>query len=189
MIKKFFLIWIGVILLALPSCAAGPSADKAESHSQTSAGSQVSVSSQAPMSGGASSAGPALSSSRAPASSADSSSTLSKTASNIVFREGTAKDGKVILSSSDLTGFYTEDDTFNHSYKMIGFKLKKSAEESFSEETERLAKSEGTLSLWAGEERLNSSTLSDPIIGDTFVLSHLEEDQLDGICKKLKSAD
>lgn len=95
----------------------------------------------------------------------------------------------MILSSSDLIGFNTGDDTFDHSYKMIIFKLKESAEKSFSKETKRLAASEGTLSLWAGNERMDSATLSDPILGDTFVLSHLEEEQFDSICKKLKSAN
>lgn len=202
--RNLALILLGVILLSLSSCAAPPSADKTEN----SSGGQASASSQAPTGGETSSKEPALSSgqaqksgrtapgdripssSRSPASSANSNGTkINQIASDIAFREGTAKDGKAILSSSDLIGFYTGDDTFDHSYKMIGFKLKECAEKSFSEATERLAKSGGTLSLWAGEDRLNSSTLSDPIIGDTFVLSHLEEDQLNSICKKLKSAD
>lgn len=179
MIKKFLLTGFGVILLALSSCAAGSSSDKTanQNDSPVPASSQASADSPAPVSG------------RAPASSANSSSALSKVASNISFREGTGKGGRVLLSASDLTGFYTGDDTFDHSYKMIIFKLTESAEKPFAEETAELAKSEGTISLWAGEERLNSSTLSDAIIGDTFMLSHLEEDDLNSICKKLESTD
>lgn len=110
-----------------------------------------------------------------------------KVAADVCFREGTAADGKVVLSSADIIGFHTGYDNYHDSYNVI-FQLTDSGRKSFAEETEKMLG--GVISVWAGKECLQSPHIEAQITDGSVALPVENESSLNRICGKLKgSAD
>ncbi len=155
--KKFLsFLLAGLLALTFISCAANPASGKPEN----------TAGSRAPDTG-------------------TSSEKLSRVATDVSFREGTAADGKLVLSSSDIAGFYSDYDQSNHLYRIV-FRLTKSAKDSFAKETEKLSQSGGTLSIWAGKDRLKSASVYAQIRDGEAAVSSKDKTEISAMYKKIK---
>lgn len=114
-----------------------------------------------------------------------SSGKLSRVASDVSFREGTAADGKLVLSSSEIAGFYSDYDQSNHLYRIV-FRLTESTTDSFAKETEKLSQSGGTLSIWAGKDRLKSVSVYAQIRNGEAAVSSKDKTEISAMYKKIK---
>jgi preprotein translocase subunit SecD len=110
-----------------------------------------------------------------------------KVAADVCFREGTAADGKVVLSSADIIGFHTGYDNYHNSYNVI-FQLTESGKKTFAEETEKMLGR--VISVWAGKECLRSPYVEAQITDGSVAIPVEDESSMTRICGKLKgSAD
>lgn len=110
-----------------------------------------------------------------------------KVAADVCFREGTAADGKVVLSSADIIGFRTGYDKPHNTYEVV-FQLTESGKKTFVEETEKMLG--GVISVWAGKECLKSPYIEAQITDGSVAIPLEDESSLTRICGKLKgSAD
>ena len=121
--------------------------------------------------------------SRTAVSSIGSEAQLLKAAPDVTFREGTTSGGRVVLSSGDIVGFHTKYTKFNHSYE-IAFELTEAGRKKFAEETTKLLGN--TVSIWAGNDLLNSSEVEAPITDGTVAFTAKADDTMQSICKKLE---
>jgi hypothetical protein len=108
-----------------------------------------------------------------------------KAAADVCFREGTAADGKVALSSADIIGFYTAYDKSHKTCEVV-FQLTEAGKKSFAEETEKMLG--GEISVWAGKECLKSSHVMAQITDGRMALTVGDESSLNRICGKLKGS-
>ena len=89
---------------------------------------------------------------------------LNPVGGDVCLREGTAKDGRVVAAAKDIAGFYAENLKQDHT-EMLVLQMTAQGQKSLSEATERLAKSEGKMSLWSGNTKIKSAGVFAPITG------------------------
>lgn len=153
--KLLILFFSGILLFASTSCAGPPAVGR-----------------KADVAG-----------SRTVSAGAGSGTGLGKVAPDVIFREGTASDGKIVLSSGDIVGFYTKYAKFNHSYQIV-FQLTEAGKETFAEETAKLLGN--TVSVWSGKKLVNSSGIEAPITDGSVAITAKDEDAMKSICKELE---
>lgn len=109
-----------------------------------------------------------------------------KAAADVCFREGTAANGKVVLSSGDIAFFSTDCEKSRGFYEIV-FQLTEAGKKSFSEETKKMLG--GVISVWVGTERLQSPRIEAPITDGRVALPVGDESSLNRICGQLKTSD
>lgn len=93
--------------------------------------------------------------------SATSSVSDEKIADNIYFRKGTEADGEIILTSKDVISVEVG---FNYNKKyVISMSLNDDGTKKFAEATTELAKTNGIISIWVGDEMISDPTVQSAI--------------------------
>lgn len=110
------------------------------------------------------------------------SSASNKISQDVCFREGTAANGKVIISSNEITAFYPNDS--NNRYE-IAFKLTDSGKKSLSDETAKLTETGGSISLWIGDKMAVNDEVRAPITDGNPAFSVDSADKVTAICNQL----
>lgn len=111
--------------------------------------------------------------------------TLNKVGKNIYLREGTSKEGSVVISSDDIEGFYTKSDKTKKSYQII-FKLTEVGGKSLLEKTTKLSQSADSASLWIGNENVVTLSVYAPISDGAFAITKTDVDSMNKLCEKLQ---
>ena len=167
--KKFALFLFDALLLAaLTSCGN----TSANSGNPASAGSHAVTGSSFSSSSGAA------------AGSAGYVFPLSRAASGVCFREGTEKDGPVAVPSKEIAGFYAKYSKENQTYQVV-LQLTEQGKKAMAESTERLSKSAGSMSLWAGETKLRRMGVFAPIEDGSIAVSEPDGEHAESDCAAL----
>ena len=111
---------------------------------------------------------------------------LNPVASDVCLREGTAKDGAIAVTAKDIAGFYAENSKENHTEEIV-LQLTEHGKKALAEATERLSKSGGSMSLWAGETKLRSASVFAPITGGSAAFTEPDTEQTEKDCAALSS--
>ena len=111
---------------------------------------------------------------------------LNQVASDVSLREGTAKDGTLVVAAKDIAGFYAENSKENHTEEIV-LQLTEHGKKALAEATERLSKSGGSMSLWAGETKLRSASVFAPITGGSAAFTEPDTEQTEKDCAALSS--
>ena len=93
----------------------------------------------------------------------------------VCLREGTSKDGRVVVAAKDIAGFYAENLKQDHT-EMLVLQMTAQGQKSLSEATERLSKSEGKMSLWSGNTKIKSAGVYEPITGAKVAFDETDGD-------------
>lgn len=109
---------------------------------------------------------------------------LNQVASDVCLREGTAKDGAVVVSAKDIAGFNAENSRENHTEEIV-LQFTERGKKAMAEATERLSKSGGSMSLWAGETKLRSASVFAPITGGSAAFTEPDIEQTEKDCVTL----
>ena len=105
-------------------------------------------------------------------------------ASDVCFRGGPAKDGPMVVSAKDIAGFNAEYSKENHTEQIV-FQLTEQGKKSMSEATTRLSKSAGSMSLWAGQTKLQSASVFAPITDGNVAFTEPNSEQTKKDCVTL----
>lgn len=111
---------------------------------------------------------------------------LNRVGPAVCLREGTEKDGRVVAAAKDISGFTAENLKGNY---MIIIGLTAQGQKSLSEATERLSKSAGKISLWAGDTKVRSAGIYAPITGARVAFDETDATQTEKDCVRLSGAD
>lgn len=111
---------------------------------------------------------------------------LNPAASDVCFREETAKNGTVVVAAKDIAGFYAENSRENHTEQIV-LQLSEHGKKAMAEATERLSKSGGSMSLWVGETKLRSARVFAPITDGSVAYPEPDAEQTMKDCVMLSS--
>lgn len=111
---------------------------------------------------------------------------LNQVASDVSLREGTGKDGTLVVAAKDIAGFYAENSRENHTEELV-LQFTERGKKAMAEATERLSKSGGSISLWAGETKLRSASVFAPITGGSAAFTESDAEQTKKDCVMLSS--
>lgn len=81
-------------------------------------------------------------------------------ADDVCVRAGTEPDGEVLLDSSTLEGFFASDDYTEENPYGFALVLTGDGKKQFRTATRELAKEQGTITLWAGDEAICSPVIT-----------------------------
>lgn len=93
-----------------------------------------------------------------------------KISKDVVFRRGSAADGKVILTSGQIEKIVMEPSQMVPGSYAITFYLVKESCKQFAADTQKMAETKEKMSIWGKNGKITSAEISDSILGGSFVL-------------------